>query len=222
MRRTGVLIGLLLLVLSGCGSDRYAGADGTPAYLVHVSTEAARGSGVLYQADDAYLYVLTAAHVAGTENSGQATVRFFDGWEIACEDVAVSRTADIALIRIPKEQIPGRQQATYQCVAWDNESFDGLQAGEICAAVGLESETGLVRHEGNILDTWIYMEDYGQYMIWADATVEPGMSGGALLDEEGRLVGILSGGSEDGELAAVPLSLVWQFMLEYELGTIAQ
>jgi S1-C subfamily serine protease len=56
------------------------------------------------------------------------------------------------------------------------------------------------------------MEDYGQYMIWADAEVRPGMSGGGLLDQEGRLIGILSGGSQDGELAAVPLSLILQFM----------
>lgn len=217
MIRAGILIGLLLFALGGCGSDRYAEENEVPAYLVSVSAGEARGSGVLYREDGEYLYVLTAAHVAaGLGDSGQAAVRFFDGWEIACEDVTASGTADLALIRIPREQIPGRQRDSYRCVESDKESFDNLRAGDGCTAVGLA--TGLARHEGSILDTWIYMEDYGQYMIWADATVESGMSGGALLDGEGRLIGILSGGSEDGELAAVPLSLVLQFMLEYELG----
>jgi S1-C subfamily serine protease len=52
------------------------------------------------------------------------------------------------------------------------------------------------------------MEDYGQYMIWADVQIHAGMSGGGLFDSEGYLVGILSGGSDDGQTAAVPYSLI--------------
>ena len=34
------------------------------------------------------------------------------------------------------------------------------------------------------------------------------MSGGGLFDRQGHFLGIISGGSEDGELAVVPLSLM--------------
>lgn len=208
-----LLLSVLLLCLAGCGD---AGPTAPHlSCLVSVAAGEATGSGVLYRRDEGGLYVLTAAHVvSGLEAGSQAALRFWDGWEVRSGHVASSGTTDIALIWIPAEEMPAGRQELYQCAAWDKESFDSLETGDACTAVGLAGDGGILRHEGSILEAWVYMEDYGQYMIWADAQVEPGMSGGGLLDESGRLIGILSGGSEDGELAAVPLSLILQFLSE--------
>lgn len=204
-----LLIFCLLLSLTGCGLSE----DPVLTYLVSVTAEDTSGSGILYETDENCLYVLTAAHVlSGSKEDGSVVVRFYDGWEISCGNIRFSQTSDLALIEIAADQVPKRQR--YSCASWDKESFDGLQTGAECTAVGSVKDSGCVRYEGRILDPWIYMEDYNQYMIWADAHVQPGMSGGGLLDGEGRLLGILSGGSEDGELAAVPLSLVLQFMTD--------
>ena len=212
---TAILLFLLLLSLTGCGHEEPTGESVPPAYLVSVTAGETSGSGILYEKDENGLYVLTAAHVvSGIGSGGQAALRFSDGWETSSGTVTSSQTADIALIRIPLEEIPAGRKALYQCVESDKESFDGLRTGDNCAAVGLTGEDGYLRYEGSILEPWIYMEDYGQYMIWAEAGIQPGMSGGGLLDGNGRLIGILSGGSEVGELAAVPLSLIWQFMLD--------
>ncbi|MCI8542779.1 MAG: trypsin-like peptidase domain-containing protein [Lachnospiraceae bacterium] len=210
-----ILLFALLLSLTGCGHDEYAESDMLPAYLVSVTAGEANGSGILYQKDQHWLYVLTAAHVvSGMEPGGQAALRFRDGWEISANNISASATTDIALIRIPLDKIPDEREESYQCVESDKDSFDRLLIGDACTAVGLARDGGELRYEGTILDPWIYMDDYGQYMLWAEGKVQPGMSGGGLLDAEGRLAGILSGGSEDGELAAVPLSLILQFMLE--------
>lgn len=207
------LLLVLLLSLTGCGKAGPGAADPSLSYLVSVTAGESSGCGILYQWDERFLYVLTAAHVvSGQEPGGQAVLRFFDGREIRCGEISSSGTADLALLRIPRDHIPSGHP--YQCAVSDKESFDRLQAGDSCAAVGLNGDGEALRYEGSILEPWIYMEDYGQYMIWADAGIEPGMSGGALLDKEGRLIGLLSGGSEDGELAAVPFSLILQFMLE--------
>ena len=45
-------------------------------------------------------------------------------------------------------------------------------------------------------------------MMWVRAEGKPGMSGGGLFDRQGRLLGILSGENGQGEVAAVPLSLI--------------
>lgn len=217
---TAVLLFALLLCLTGCGSAGQPETDEAPAYLVAVTAGETSGSGILYQQDDAYLYVLTAAHVVSCMNPGTgAVLRFFDGQELSCGDIRISEVSDLALIRIPADRISETQRNACLCVPSDKESFDRLQTGDGCTAIGLHAESGALRHEGHILEPWIYMEDYGQYMIWADAEVRPGMSGGGLLDQEGRLIGILSGGSQDGELAAVPLSLILQFMEDMDCAS---
>ena len=63
-------------------------------------------------------------------------------------------------------------------------------------------------YEGVLLDHWIYVEDYGCHMMWVRAEGKPGMSGGGLFDRQGLLLGILSGENGQGEVAAVPLSLI--------------
>ena len=146
------------------------------------------------------------------------TVRFCDGWEVICTDIVVSGKADLALIRIPVSGISAKRQELYRCVIRDKERFDALEAGDGCAAVGIGADGELIRYDGDILEPWIYMEDYGQYMIWAQAEIRPGMSGGALFDDGGYFIGILSGGNGDGELSAVPLSLIIQFDMEVNDG----
>lgn len=226
---------LVLILLSGCEAGN-AGED-VPAYLVAVSAQGTWGSGIVYSVDGETLNVLTAAHVVkgaqpiedegnggfGSDcvdggSAGQVTVRFCDGCEIVCADVVVSDAADVAMVRIPVSEISEKRQRQYQCVKTDKESFDKLQAGDGCAAVGIGAGAETVRCEGSILDSWIYMEDYGQYMIWAQAGIQSGMSGGGLFDSQGCFIGLLSGGSGDGELAAVPLGLILQFDMDATAG----
>jgi hypothetical protein len=57
-------------------------------------------------------------------------------------------------------------------------------------------------------DSWIYVEDFGEYMMILSGEADAGMSGCAVLDENGVFLGILCGGNEDGELAVLPYSIV--------------
>ncbi|MCR5256486.1 MAG: serine protease [Acetatifactor sp.] len=61
---------------------------------------------------------------------------------------------------------------------------------------------------GKVLDPWIYMEDFDSHMIYLKMNVSPGMSGGGLHNSEGKLVGMLVGGTDDGEAAAVPWAVI--------------
>jgi len=138
-----ILLFALLLSLTGCGHDEYAESDMLPAYLVSVTAGEANGSGILYQKDQHWLYVLTAAHVvSGMEPGGQAALRFRDGWEISANNISASATTDIALIRIPLDEIPDEREESYQCVESDKDSFDRLLIGDACTAVGLARDGG--------------------------------------------------------------------------------
>lgn len=232
IRLKGILIVALLLLLlsSGCAGSGEEEKEECPAYLVSITAGNMTGSGIVYSMEEGWVIVLTAAHVvkdmptarpagADTTEWGPAAeadpgaqISFCDGTKVFCREIIVSELADLALLRIPITRLKEDQRESCQCVSVDKECFDALRAEDVCRAVGFGPEEKVLQYEGTILDPWIYMEDYGQYMIWAGVEIRPGMSGGGLFDENGYLIGILSGGSEDGELAAVPYSLILQFM----------
>lgn len=165
------------------------------------------GSGVIYDIVGDELLILTAGHViAGTE--AQAEIIFYDEYTADCDTYHISDIVDLGILRVATEKIPTENMQQYRCARVDKKRFDSLQKDDGCIAMGCRTGVAAEAYEGKILDTWIYMEDYQQYMLWARVPGKLGMSGGGLFDRDGNLIGILSGMSEDGELAVVPLSFV--------------
>lgn len=175
--------------------------------MAGISAGSLLGSGVLYRVEEGNLVILTAGHVLA-EASGTVVVTFADGWEYESDDFICSKQSDLAAVRVPAEQIPQRQSQLYYLANIDKESYDAVKPGDICIVMGSGSGVAEEAYEGRMLEPWIYMEDYGQYMSWVDVDGKPGMSGGGLFDCKGRFLGILSGVSEDGQWAAVPLALI--------------
>lgn len=165
------------------------------------------GSGVICGVEEDKLLILTAAHVLA-EAQGDVLVTFISGESVSARDFVCFASGDFALVRVAEAGLSKEslEQCLYANV--DKECFDAAAAGAGCIVMGSGSGVAAQAYEGSILDTWIYMEDYGQYMMWVRAEGSPGMSGGGLFDREGHFLGILSGESEDGELAVVPLSLI--------------
>lgn len=165
------------------------------------------GSGVIYELREDAAVILTAAHVVEKAESA-VLVTFCDGYTVESGSFACSALADLAVVTVCLEDIPEENKTNYFSAKTDKESFDALRAGDGCIAMGCRTAAASEVYQGTILDNWIYMEDYGQHMIWVRSEGVAGMSGGGLFDFQGHFLGILSGGSGDGELAAVPLSLI--------------
>lgn len=165
------------------------------------------GSGVIYDIVDDKLVILTAGHViAGAE--AQVEISFCDEYTVCCDTYHISDTVDLGALMVETEKIPIENMQMYRRARVDKERFDSLQKGDGCIAMGCRTGVAAEAYEGKILNTWIYMEDYQQYMLWAEVPGKLGMSGGGLFDRSGNLIGVLSGMSEDGEMAVVPLSFV--------------
>ncbi|MCQ2539784.1 MAG: serine protease [Acetatifactor sp.] len=162
------------------------------------------GSGVIYEADDESISIMTAAHVIDAADE-YVHVTFADGSEAVSRDYYLSEVTDLALVLVPLADIPSEHLANYCTVNADREAFDALTAGDVCIAMGSKTGVAAEAYEGVILESRIYMEDYSQFMIWAKVNAMPGMSGGGLFDSKGHFLGILSGLSEDGEVAVVPV-----------------
>lgn len=165
----------------------------------------ASGSGVIISPDG---YVITSNHII--QNAERVQVVLNDKRAFDAEVVGYDEATDIALLKVQANDLP----------AINYGNSDTIQVGEWVVAVGnpfnLTSTVtaGIVSAKGrniNVLgdETGLAIESF----IQTDAAVNPGNSGGALVDLEGRLVGINTAiasptGSFAGYSFAVPVNLV--------------
>lgn len=171
------------------------------------------GSGVIISENG---YIVTNYHVV--EESDEIEVILDDKREFKAKIIGTDPTTDLALIKI--------EESGLSFVQYGNS--DNVQIGEWVLAVGNPFDltstvtAGIVSAKGrniNILRNQLAIESF----IQTDAAVNPGNSGGALVNLKGELVGVNTAiatrtGSFSGYSFAVPVSLVekvTQDLLEY-------
>ena len=191
--------------LAGLWQDN---ASGTMVQIVsgdHV------GSGVLWQQEGECLYIATAGHVIDG-NADKIEIRFVDGWVTEAEEYALCEQADLAFVSVNMRGIDAEQAAGYLLTTGSSETYAKRQAGDRIILMASAGGVAKEAYEGSLLDPWIYMEDFEQYMIYLKVPAYPGMSGGGVFDAEGYLMGIFCGAArQEGELseaAAVPLGII--------------
>ncbi|MDX2280315.1 MAG: trypsin-like peptidase domain-containing protein [Saprospiraceae bacterium] len=167
------------------------------------SVSGSSGSGVIMTPDG---YIVTNHHVI--DKSTDIKVTLADKREYKAKLVGSDPSTDIALLKIDESDLP--------FILFGNS--DSLQVGEWVLAVGnpfnLESTVtaGIISAKGrniNILGGGTSIESF----IQTDAAVNPGNSGGALVNTAGELIGIntaiiTESGSYEGYSFAVPSNLV--------------
>ncbi len=161
------------------------------------------GSGVIISEDG---YIVTNNHVI--DKSKEIEVTLNDNRSFQAKVIGADPNTDIALLKIEAENLP--------VILFGNS--DSLKIGEWVLAVGnpfnLTSTVtaGIVSAKArsiNILNAPMKIEAF----IQTDAAVNPGNSGGALVNTRGELVGINTAiasqtGSYAGYAFAVPVSIV--------------
>jgi S1-C subfamily serine protease len=160
---------------------------------------AGAGSGVVLTRDG---FILTSAHVVAPRSaSGRA--RFTDGRELRFEVVGRDPLSDLALVRTDDGNL----------VPADLGEAEQLRVGQLVVAIGnphgLEGSVtaGVVSALGRALPartrSGLRVIDN---VIQTDAALNPGNSGGALADGDGRVVGINTAVAGVGLGLAVPIN----------------
>ncbi|WP_425405344.1 S1C family serine protease [Hwanghaeella sp.] len=137
---------------------------------------APEGTGVVL---DASGHIATALHVV--ERSLSVSVRLPDGRILPAAIVAGDLATDIAVLRVDAVLPPfeaGADPRVGQSVCAIGNAF-GFDLSLSCGVVSAVRRTGMGFNA---------IEDFVQ----TDAAMNPGASGGALIDDQGRLVGMLS------------------------------
>ncbi len=161
------------------------------------------GSGVIISSDG---YIVTNNHVV--ENASSIEVVLNDNRSFEAEVIGTDESTDLAVIRVNQDNLP--------TINYGNS--EAINIGEWVLAIGNPYEfrstvtAGIVSAKGrniNILGGGSSIESF----IQTDAAVNPGNSGGALVNLNGELVGINTAiaspsGAFAGYSFAVPVTLV--------------
>ena len=190
----------------------YGGGYGEP----QTREQRAGGSGVIISEDG---YIVTNNHVI--EDATKLKVKLNDGRTFDAKLIGTDPTTDVALIKIDEKNLP--------TIPFGNS--DNLRLGEWVLAIGspfdLQSTitAGIVSAKARQLGV-IPDELRVESFIQTDAAVNPGNSGGALVNTRGELVGIntvikSSTGSYIGYSFAVPETIVRKVVVDLkEYGVV--
>lgn len=152
------------------------------------------GSAVALSSDG---YLLTSAHVVTASDRGTADLP--DGRRLAFEVAGRDRLSDLAVLRVEGGDLPGVELG----------DADRLRVGQLVVAVGNpyglagSVTAGVVSALGRSLPAGGRLVEN---VIQTDATLNPGNSGGALVDARGRLVGVNTALAGVGLGLAVPVN----------------
>jgi serine protease DegQ len=160
------------------------------------------GSGVIVNA--AKGLVVTSAHVV--ENATEIGVTLGDGNEVPAQVVGSAADIDIAVLRIP---------ATGLKTELPVDDTDMPKVGDFVVAIGNPFGLGQTASLGIVSATGrsgLGIEGYEDF-IQTDAAINPGSSGGALINLDGHLVGINTAilspsGANAGIGFAIPMHMV--------------
>ena len=182
------------------------GNGGAPFEMPQQQDQEASGSGVIISNDG---YIVTNNHVV--EGADEIKVNLYDNREFKAKVIGTDPSTDLAVVKIDAKDL--------QFLTFANS--DNVQVGQWVLAVGnpfnLASTVtaGIVSAKTRNIN--ILREKAGnlaiESFIQTDAAVNPGNSGGALVDLGGNLIGINSAiatptGSYAGYSFAIPSNLV--------------
>ena len=163
------------------------------------------GSGVILSSDG---YILTNQHVVGKQ-SIRVVAELTDGRKFIARLVGIDEGTDLAVLKIddPKANFPSMEL----------EDSDKVNVGDIVLAIGNPYGLGQSVSMGIISATGREFDNPYSNYLQTDASINLGNSGGALIDSNGRLIGIntlirSSTGGSEGIGLAIPSTLALEII----------
>lgn len=152
---------------------------------VYNSTAAYDASGVVYTQDG---YIITNDHIYSSVGAPKFKIYTYDGTEYDAEYVAGDSISDIGLLKI-------KDMASFKVPQFGNS--DEIYCGENVYAVSRQSDasdataitSGIITVTSRRVKT---QTNYASRLIQTDSAINPGSSGGALVNMYGQVIGITS------------------------------
>ena len=166
-----------------------------------------RGSGFVVSYKEPNIYILTAAHVV--RGASKIKVVFFNSEKKKAKVVWFSRKNDVALL-----EVEGKDSFEHFLKLSDDVVVEGQGVLAIAGSFDLSvsSSVGIVSAVDVILPNKKAVK-----LVQTDAAVNPGSSGGPLINKKGDVIGLISNiytktGTFSGAAFAIPAALVKDLM----------
>lgn len=158
------------------------------------------GSCVILQKEEENYILATASHVVSKKPE---TVELA-GQEVLLTGYYKSGDYDLAFLAVQTKD----ESVNLLPALLDTGAYENVQGGEEIMLCGMAAGEK-ISQKGELLDKWIYIEDFGYHMLWGKAeNIRGGMSGGGVFDRQGRLLGLLLGSGGEDEIVALPLAIM--------------
>jgi S1-C subfamily serine protease len=144
--------------------------------VVSILTDNGQGSGAIISTEG---YVMTNYHVI--EGARSAVVKTYDGNSYSIKVIGYDKTNDLAILKIISND-------TFDYLEFGNSEI--VKAGQNVVALGNPAGLSFTATEG-IISSPSRQADDGLYYIQTDTTLNPGNSGGPLINSQGEIIGII-------------------------------
>lgn len=171
--------------------------------ILQVQTDTQLGSGVLWEKSEEEWIVVTAAHVV--KGLAEADLYLVKEDKMLQAKVTEVNGLDMAFLTVPISSGEDALTDKYEAITLPDDS---VQEKEEVLAAGYNPYGELCQYEGTVIDDWIYVEDFDNYMLICDCQAQAGMSGGAVVTADGGLAGLICGENKEGTLAVLPVGVI--------------
>ncbi len=198
-RSVGIVALVTVILTASAAADMSGAIERVSDSVLTVKVDDRVGAGFIVSPQG---YALTSAHVVGDKS--EVTVTLADDTELAAGVEQQDDDRDLALLRLEQENLPAAQFA----------GSATLKQGAKVAALG--SPLGL---EGSVTEgviSAVSREIEGNSYLQIDAALNEGNSGGPVIDERGRVIGVATAVIKEAENLgfAIPSDAVITFLQE--------
>lgn len=175
------------------------------------------GSGSIYRMLEDEIMIVTNRHLLQYW-SKDCFVTFFNGAVMEGTLMGVSDEADLGFVSIQASAFTYQELLAFRNVrvpvkvlldSDHEEKTENISGGDKIFFVDIASDwRNPVCIEGEVIVPVMFIEDFQTEMLYGKGNAVPGMSGSGVFDRYGNYIGMITGGTLQGEIAAVPVELI--------------
>lgn len=174
------------------------------------------GSGSIYLLREDEIVIVSNQHLLQYWDE-DSFVTFSNGAVESGTVTGISGEADVGFLSVSIERFSWQELSELKNVRPMKEEEESLLSGSRLMLVDMAGNAyEPVMKQGELISPRTYLADFGMEMLYGTGDALPGMSGSGVFDGCGNYLGMLTGATMQGEIAAVPASVIEEEYLSFQ------